>query len=69
MNTLLPFPAKDTFTPEQALMSALQFTLQDVVVIGYDTNGELFIRSSRMDRKDALWLAEMFRDYLLTGGI
>lgn len=63
------FPPTDTMTPEQALQSALQLAehggLQDCLVVGYDSDGDLFVRSSRMDRKLALWLAEQLRLYAL----
>ena len=66
-------PATTTFTPRQALLSAMEFAdndnLQDVLIVGYDGTGELVVRSSRMDRKDALWLAEMLRDWALRGGL
>lgn len=56
-------------TPQQALLSALEFAnndnLQDVLIVGYDGAGELLVRSSRMDRKDALWLAEQLRLHAL----
>ena len=62
-------PASTTFTPKQALLSAMEFVendnLQDVLIIGYDGDGELIIRSSRMDRKDALWLSELLRNWAL----
>lgn len=63
------FPATTTMTPEQALRSALEFAtndnLQDVLVVGYDGDGALLVRSSRMDRKEALWLSEQLRRYAL----
>jgi len=69
MKNVLAFPATITMTPQQALLSALEFAnndnLQDVLVIGYDGDGELVIRSSRMDRKDALWVSEQLRIYAL----
>ena len=69
MKNVLAFPATTTMTPQQALLSALEFAnndnLQDVLVIGYDGDGELVIRSSRMDRKDALWISEQLRIYAL----
>lgn len=69
MNSVLPFPVSTTLTPEQALASALANAtaglIQDVLIVGYDEVGELFVRSSRMDRKDALWLAEQLRKYAL----
>ena len=69
MKNVLAFPATDTMTPQQALLSALEFAnndnLQDVLVAGYDGDGGLLVRSSRMDRKDALWLSEQLRRYAL----
>lgn len=69
MNNVMHFPPTTTMTPRQALLSALEFAendrLQDVLVVGYDDDGDLVIRSSRMDRKDALWLSEMLRRYAL----
>jgi len=64
------FPATTTMTPEQALRSALEFAtndnLQDVLVVGYDGDGALLVRSSRMDRKEALWLSEQLRKHALS---
>lgn len=69
MKNVLAFPASTSMTPMQALLSALEFAnndnMQDVLIIGYDGEGQLLVRSSRMDRKDALWLAEQLRDYAL----
>lgn len=64
MNKVLPFPAATTMTPQQALDSAKALEPMDVLVIGYDQNGELLVRSSRMDRKDALWLVEAAKRYV-----
>jgi hypothetical protein len=62
-------PASTTYTPKQALLSALEFIdgvgLTDVLIVGYDGDGDLVIRSSRMDRKDALWMAEMLKAWAL----
>lgn len=69
MKNILSFPPTTTMTPQQALLSALEFAnndnLQDVLIVGYDGAGELLVRSSRMDRKDALWLAEQLRLHAL----
>lgn len=68
-DNVVSFPASENFTPEQALLSALEFCRFDepreVVVIGYDANGTLFVRSSKMSRRDALWIAEVFKQYAL----
>lgn len=69
MKNVVTFPATDKMTPQQALLSALEFAnnddLQDVLVVGYVGNGTLLVRSSRMDCKDALWLSEQLRKYAL----
>ena len=71
MNKVLSFPASTTALPEQALASALSYAeagrLQDVLIVGYDDDGDLYVRSSRMDRKDALWLSEQLRQYAVGG--
>jgi len=71
MKNILSFPASTTMTPEQALNSMLEFTrtdnLQDVLCVGYDAEGNLIVRSSRMDRRDALWMAEMMRLWAIDG--
>jgi len=52
-------------TVEQALASVVGEALTDVLVVGYDEDGDLYVRSSRMDRKDALWMAEMLKRWAL----
>ena len=52
-------------TVEQALSSALQLDLSDVLIIGYGDDGKLKIRSSKMDRKNALWLIESVKKDIL----
>ena len=72
MNNVFAFPATETMTPQQALLSALEFAnhdnLKEVVIVGYDGDGVLIVRSSRMDRKNALWLSEQLRIYALGNG-
>lgn len=65
MNTVIPFPASATLTPEQALDSARLANLRDVLVVGYNEHGGMVFRSSRMSRADALWLAEKMRAWAL----
>ena len=69
MNNILNFPPSTTMTPKQALESVLVFAdndnLQDVLIVGYDGDGDLVVRSSRMNRKDALWMAEQLKLYAL----
>lgn len=66
---VVSFPATNTMTPHQALSSALLFAdndnLKEVFVVGFDGDGDLLVRSSRMTRRDALWLIEQARLYIL----
>ena len=65
MADILPFPtAQSAITPEQALTDSLSYPLTDVLIIGYD-DGELHIRSSGLDRKEALWLLEKAKEFVL----
>ena len=66
-DNIIGFPASANFTPEQALASAGQFDLREVMVIAYDKDGELVIRSSKMNLKEALWLIKMAVLYTLDG--
>ena len=58
-----------TMTPKQALLSVLDLAeggcVEEILIVGHDCEGELFVRSSRMTRRDALWLAEQLRLYAL----
>lgn len=66
---VLDFPATTTFQPEHALKSALDMAtnglLTDVLVVGYDDDGCLVVRSSAMSRAEALWLCEKLRQHVL----
>jgi hypothetical protein len=59
-------PATVTFTVEQALKSALQSAdLKCVAIVGEDSEGNLFVRSSRMTREEANWLYDRAKLYTL----
>ena len=66
---VIALPASTTFQPEQALKSALDLGLTDALVVGYDAEGALCIRSSQMTRAEALFMAEQARDWALRGGL
>jgi hypothetical protein len=70
---VIALPASVNFNPEQALLSALEFcrtdNLQDVLVIGYDADGDLLVRSSRMTRAEALFMAEKAKNWAMYGGL
>lgn len=65
---LFRLPASTAFNAEQALQSALLDDLQDVLVIGYDSAGELYVRSSRMTCAEATFLAEKAKHWAMSGG-
>ena len=52
-------PPSTTYTVDQALDDAKQMRLNDVLILGYDENDALFVRSSRMPREQALLLMEL----------
>lgn len=67
MQNVVAFPPTSTMTVEQAIDSTKQTApeLSDVLIVGYYEGGGLFVRSSRMDRKDALWLAECLKRHAM----
>ena len=75
MNTpiirLSPAP-NTTMTPVQALHSALADAedrgMRDVLVIAYDADGDLYIRSSRMTCAEAFFLANKAMRWAESGG-
>jgi len=65
---VISLPASTNYTAEQALQSALQMELTDVMIIAYDFEGDLFIRSSKMTRAEGLFMAEKAKHWAMTGG-
>lgn len=51
---------------EQTLKLVSDDNLEDLLCIGFQT-GEFYALSSKMSRKDALWLIELTRDHILNG--
>jgi hypothetical protein len=71
MNNLLRLPPSTNMTAQQALDSALVDTesdhLQDVLVCGYTEGGHLYIRSSRLTRAEAFFLASKAAQWAQSG--
>lgn len=61
-------PASTTFTVDQALETAKADNLTDVLIAGYDDEGVLCIRSSRMTCAEALFLANKMARWAESGG-
>jgi hypothetical protein len=68
---VIALPASVNFTPEQALRSALEFcrneNLTDVLIVGYDADGGLITRSSKITRAEGLFLLEKAKDWIMNG--
>lgn len=58
----LELPPSETWTPEQALAAAARMEFAEVIIMGFDRQGELIIRHSRMRPEHMLWMAEELRD-------
>ena len=65
---VISLPASTNYTAEQALQSALQMELTDVMIIGYDFEGELFVRSSKMTRAEGLFMVKKAEEWSMYGG-
>jgi len=72
MTNLIRLPATTTMTAEQALQSALVDAetkhLADVLIVGYDADGDLYIRSSRLSCAQAFFLANKAARWAENGG-
>lgn len=62
---LVNLPPHDRMTPDECLSLCLRSAgdYRDVIVLGHDEHGELIVRSSGMNCKDALWILMKAIDY------
>ena len=65
---VVELPASNNYTAEQALQSAMKKNLTDVMVIAYDDDGDLFIRSSKMTRAEGLFMLEKAKEWTMNAG-
>ena len=72
MTNLIRLPPTTTMTAQQALESALvdaeSAHLTDVLIMGYDENGSLYIRSSRLTCAEAFFMANKAMRWAESGG-
>ena len=66
---VIKLPASTNYTAEQALQSALQLSLTDVLVIGYDVDGDLVVRSSKLTRAEGLFMVKKAEEWSMYGGV
>ena len=73
MTNILRLKPATTMTAQQALESALvdaeSAHLTDVLICGYDANGSLYIRSSRLTCAEAFFLASRAAQWAQNGGV
>jgi hypothetical protein len=55
-------------TAEQALNQALKYDLTDVMIIGYDVDGDLVVLSSKMTRAEGLFMVKKAEEWSMYGG-
>ena len=72
MTNLIRLPPTTTMTAQQALESALVDAeskhLTDVLIMGYDEGGDLYIRSSRLTCAEAFFMAHKAALWAQSGG-
>jgi len=56
------------YTAEQALNQALKYDLTDVMIIGYDVDGDLVVLSSKMTRAEGLFMVKKAEEWSMYGG-
>ena len=73
MTNLIRLEPTTTMTAQQALASCMTDAesghLADVLIVGYDEDGELFIRSSRLTCAEAFFLASKAARWAQEGGV
>jgi hypothetical protein len=66
--TVLPVVTSLDVPCERLLTAALESTLQKVIIIGTDAEGEFYFASSTTDGGDVLWWLEIAKRKLLESG-
>lgn len=61
--------AHERMTTEGALGLTLRESPPEVIILFHDHAGSFGLRSSGMSRKDALWIIEEARQWVLSGGL
>jgi hypothetical protein len=70
MSNVTRLPPSDTMTVQQAIDYVKQEadTLEDVIIIGYTKDKEIYLRSSHVSREWSLWLVLEMVDYIRSTG-
>lgn len=65
LDNLHELPPRDNLTVEEALGDMSRKDLKCILMIGLSPDNEIVIRGSKMQRQEALWLAELLRIHAL----
>ena len=65
---LFPGVSPNSYDPNVMLAAAMRGSLTEVVIVGWDADGDLFFSSSVADGADCLWLLEKAKLALLKVG-
>lgn len=70
MTKVANLPPSSSLTVEQALSHVKKYEdeISEVVITGHYKDGEHFAFSSKMTRRDALWICKMFEKHILAPG-
>lgn len=68
MSNVVHFPPSETMNPEQALATAAKIEFSDVLILGYDSDGNFNILSSHMSRAESLFLVEASKEWIMARG-
>jgi len=66
--SLFPGVTANAYEPNIMLEAATRAGLTDVIIIGWDKDGELFFSASNGNGPEALWLIEQAKRALLEDG-
>lgn len=66
---IIDLPASTNYTPELALAQAMKYDLTDVMIIGYDTDRDLVVLSSKMTRAEGLFMVKKAEEWSMYGGM
>lgn len=69
MKNVTEFPVSNDMTVQQALESAMIHSddLEQVFIVGFYPDGDMFSRSSKATRENAVWAAEKLKQHALSG--
>lgn len=67
MKVVVPFPSEAYESVEKILAQVVadQANIASISISGFNHEGEVFMLSTRLSRRDALWLSEKLRAFAL----